>query len=101
MARDDDGGGRFKNVREAAQRGPLVRFGGVPRPEVVARLQAELGVEVVWPDADRCGPRPIERMRSGVANGSVSAVALLEAFMGHRHSKVVRQAARARGVPVA
>lgn len=92
----------YRHIRTAAaERGPLVLFGGTPRPEVVERLRAELGVDVDWPDADRCGPRPIEAMRARVAHGSVAAVVLLEAFMGHRHSKTVRRAAKARGVPVA
>lgn len=83
----------------AAESAPIAVVGGSPRPEKLNTMLGSLGDRVDWIETSRQGTHAIGNLAQRIRQGRVSALIVLDAAVGHKHSEPLVSAAREVKIP--
>jgi hypothetical protein len=83
----------------AAENAPIAVVGGSPRPEKLNTILGPLGDRVDWIETSRQGTHAIGNLAQRIRQGRVSALIVLDAAVGHKHSEPLVSAAREVKIP--
>ncbi len=78
---------------------PIVVVGGSPRPEKLDQVLGVLGTRVDWIETSRHGTHAIGNLAQRIRQRRVSALIVLDAAVGHKHSDPLVSAAREVKIP--
>lgn len=81
------------------QAGPIVVVGGSPKPEKLEQTLGELASCVEWIETSRQGTHAIGNLAQRIRQRRVSALIVLDAAVGHKHSDPLVSAAREVRIP--
>lgn len=82
-----------------SERAPIVVVGGSPRPEKLDQVLGVLGTRVDWIETSRHGTHAIGNLAQRIRQRRVSALIVLDAAVGHKHSDPLVSAAREVKIP--
>lgn len=89
----------WPKLARVAEVAPIVVVGGSPRPEKLNTMLGPLGDRVDWIETSRQGTHAIGNLAQRIRQGRVSALIVLDAAVGHKHSEPLVSAAREVKIP--
>lgn len=89
----------WPHLLKESESGPIVVVGGSPRPEKLDDTLGELAPRVEWIETSRQGTHAIGNLAQRIRQRRVSALIVLDAAVGHKHSEPLVSAAREVKIP--
>jgi hypothetical protein len=89
----------WPKLLKRSQEAPVVVVGGSPRPEKLDETLGALAARVEWIETSRHGTHAIGNLAQRIRQRRVSALIVLDAAVGHKHSDPLVSAAREVRIP--
>lgn len=89
----------WPQLLKESETGPIVVVGGSPRPEKLDATLGDLAPRVEWIETSRQGTHAIGNLAHRIRQRRVSALIVLDAAVGHKHSEPLVSAAREVKIP--
>lgn len=89
----------WPQLLKESETGPIVVVGGSPRPDKLDHTLGDLAPRVEWIETSRQGTHAIGNLAQRIRQRRVSALIVLDAAVGHKHSEPLVSAAREVKIP--